>query len=116
MSAITQTAKGALIAGGSYYIIHAHIANRTDLIARSLQDLSQQFRTISDCSAGPNHHLLLPSSPFEPKPLSERIKLNWNRSILAFSQKAHQFNLSESTDRFIVFLKSKLETDSNHST
>ncbi|EFP93767.1 hypothetical protein PGT21_015825 [Puccinia graminis f. sp. tritici] len=111
MNSITQTAKGALIAGGSYYLIHAHIANRTHLISTSLKDLSYQFRAL-DSEDGFNQLLLQPT-PFQPKPLAERIKLNWNRSIVSLSQKAHQFNLSDSTDRLIVFLKSKFQADSN---
>ncbi|KNZ58494.1 hypothetical protein VP01_191g8 [Puccinia sorghi] len=100
-----------LIAGGSYYLIHAHIANRTHLISTSLQDLSYQFRTLDY----ENSHiqLLLQPTPFQPKPLAERIKLHWNRSILSLSRNVLQFNLADSTDRFVVFLKSKFLTDSN---
>ncbi|KAH9465437.1 hypothetical protein MJO29_007190 [Puccinia striiformis f. sp. tritici] len=118
MNSITQTAKGALIAGGSYYLIHAHIANRTHLISTSLQDLSYQFNILSNPEDRAQiNQLLLHPTPFQTQPLSERIKLNWNRSIINLTQKAHRFNLNDSTDRLILFLKSKLvSVDSNNQT
>ncbi|PLW07777.1 hypothetical protein PCANC_07712 [Puccinia coronata f. sp. avenae] len=112
MNSITQAAKGALIAGGSYYLIHAHIANRTQLISTSLKDLSYQFRVLQD-SENSHTQLLLQPTPFQPQPLAERVKLNWNRTILSLSRSAHQFDLSDSTHRFILFLKSKFSSDSN---
>ncbi|KAI9613623.1 hypothetical protein KEM48_003751 [Puccinia striiformis f. sp. tritici PST-130] len=118
MNSITQTAKGALIAGGSYYLIHAHIANRTHLISTSLQDLSYQFNILSNPEDRAQiNQLLLQPTPFQTQSLSERIKLNWNRSIINLTHKAHQFNLNDSTDRLILFLKSKLvPVDSNNQT
>ncbi|KAH9454236.1 hypothetical protein Pst134EB_014329 [Puccinia striiformis f. sp. tritici] len=88
------------------------------LISTSLQDLSYQFNILSNPEDRAQiNQLLLQPTPFQTQSLSERIKLNWNRSIINLTHKAHQFNLNDSTDRLILFLKSKLvPVDSNNQT
>lgn len=112
MNSLTQTAKGAIIGCSAYYLIHAHIVNRTHLISTSLQELSYQFRVLE--SDGEFIESNRPNR-LEPTPISDRIKLNWNRSIQSLTQKAHDFNLSDSAIRWIDSVKSKFQSDPSDS-
>ncbi|CAH7689571.1 hypothetical protein BY996DRAFT_4589073 [Phakopsora pachyrhizi] len=108
MSAITQTAKGAAVAGGLYFLLHSYIANRSQLISKSLSDLTNQFSylTIQEANYGNNsksdlffYHQRLKET------MAERIKFNWNQNIRKIYYSIYDFDPINRLNRFYIETK-----------
>ncbi|KAG0141886.1 hypothetical protein CROQUDRAFT_725419 [Cronartium quercuum f. sp. fusiforme G11] len=111
----TQTAKGVAVAGGSYYIIHTQLTNRTAHLSSALHDLSVQYNILSFSSFGPEESIAQASFRPRPAPFVEQIKSNWNQSLQALHSNIYGFDFTGTCSRTYEFLQSRLSSASTTS-